>query len=872
MPIETKWLVYGDGGAPFWVVLLMLAIALVAAHFWLTAERRRRAGFFSRCLPWTLTLIMVLSAWAAWRPVLVKITTRDEPCRILAVLDSSESMSALLGCRDLSDKLDALALRQPDAILGRNVTAARLASDIEEAGAGSVRWVDALSRLGGQAGQGIPFGQDDARIIHDAARWIRDGYIRWNAMLDEVIRTRQESPPESEISPDSVIPVKAFQDLLIALLSAADEMDPASESSDESFPAILLGASSNAEQALARAVEHLTAFPGVADSLRRHLVVVRNSEDEAFFDARKSDLGAMMAEIESFTRADAASALAARLPSEVTIFAPATDNPRETDLYQAIEKGLDFYENEKVSHVAIFSDGGHNADEREEIITRLDREGIELLVAGVGFPPPDGPDFAILDWSAPSLARAGRAVNIDVTLKTQPGMTNAFALKLSGDKSEPVKMPLAAKGDEIMTVRIPWTAPSPGRHFLRLDCEVEGDYRPDNNTVGFAIDAVDRMPELLWIGLYPDWDVAYFRLALDRMGLRRKALFTGGRKPRRGHAGDAVPSTLEQWAGRQVVVLQDPVFEGFSDADAEVLFRLVTENGASLLILPNGDGGYQAALASRFGWDSGGKISPSGKVRMTAAARDLPMMKLDYDGARSARRFADMGRPENVFGVPAQDVALVESDDGTPVCSLGFYGRGKAVFWGLRGMYPMREYNLAPGMDRLLDGLLGELATSLWSDPDQPACYPPMPVFGSENLLLALGQGADHATADGAVSPIPLRSGVNNRIGILQPNALQAQVSVDGKSATFQVADNPNMESLFHEFDEGFLKSLAAKASGRYFRATDAVSMMEGVRPHTQRISEAMTFPAGGHPSVLVAIILLLAVHWVFRKLAGMAI
>mgnify|MGYP001158023723 CR=1 FL=1 len=333
----------------------------------------------------------------------------------------------------------------------------------------------------------------------------------------------------------------------------------------------------------------------------------------------------------------------------------------------------------------------------------------------------------------------------------------------------------------------------------------------------------------------------------------------------------AIPNTPDQWRRWQAIVLQDPVVETFAEADAEAVFRLVTEQGANLLLMTDESGGYQQALASRFGWDSApGRLTEA--VRLAAAARGLPLLKLGCDGAQSARRFAAMGGPEHTDRVPPQDVVLVETASGQPVCSLGFYGRGKVICWGIRGLYRMREYDHARLGDRLLEAVVGELAMPLWAAAEGPACYPPMPVAGSPNWLVVQGSGAGEALATGARSPIALAPRATNRLGILEPNEAKVTVTADGGTAAFATSDNAGMERIYQEFDESFLRRLAEQAGGHYRWAPEALAELNTIEPRMARTAEARVFPVGRHPAVLTAIVVLSGVHWVFRKLAGMAI
>ena len=155
------------------------------------------------------------------------------------------------------------------------------------------------------------------------------------------------------------------------------------------------------------------------------------------------------------------------------------------------------------------------------------------------------------------------------------------------------------------------------------------------------------------------------------------------------------------------------------------------------------------------------------------------------------------------FRVPAQDLVLVETDQGVPVCSMGLCGRGKVIAWGLKDLYRMREFERAAVMDRWLDSWVGEFETPL------------LPV----------------------------------------------------------AADNPGMERLYPEFNPTFLQTLASECGGTYLTLADAKPFLRNLVPdRVEIVRRADTYRVGGHPLLFFVVVFMATIHWILRKLSGLAI
>ena len=474
-----------------------------------------------------------------------------------------------------------------------------------------------------------------------------------------------------------------------------------------------------------------------------------------------------------------------------------------------INRALDRHQNEQVSQVVLLSDGGHNGPAGAEVIARLKEDKIQFLAVGVGILGAVRPDFAVIDWTLPLIAKANRTATLKAVIGTVAPTGTAFTVKLTADQVEVASVPLTADGRPEAAVSLSFKTPAAGRHVLRLEVQAAEDSDPSNNVAQFGLDTVERAPELLLIGTTPDWDTAYLRLAAERVGVKLSGVFTEGKAPRRGSVGAAIPEEADHWFRNQAVILAGRTFEGFSDKDADALYRLVTEKGGTLMILPAA-GGYAGALAARFGWKPEEERFVRPALRLHAAATRLPLLRLGVDGPQSERQFIELGPCESAVRVPAQDRILVEAASGEPLCSIGFYGRGKVVMWGLQGVSRMREFEHAQWVDRLMDSLVSELA---------------MPVFA--------------------------------------PGSSREAVAIT----------NPGLEQLYPEFNPAFLESLAAEVGGTYLNITEAGPALRDLAPaRSQIVKDSTTYRVGGHPALFLALVLAATLHWALRKLAGLVI
>ena len=783
--VDVNWLVYGEWGVPFWAALLGGAVFLYLLLRWLKVEKRNRKGILAKFLPWTLSLFLFLVMLFVWHPVVVRSASWDVPPRVIVLADASASMDQPLVGRDTQSQLEALQFWQPSACEGRSVEAGYLQVLLRALKTECGHCVEALDRFESEAEQGIP--PDEKLRVQQGAlavrlRKDREEWLRRADLLGRNLDGLQNVTGVGEWKAG----IESFQKVLDSVLTDFEKL-PARD----------------AAEAVRRLVTAMTSVEPVLASGQKAL-------DQAYLEKNTARLAPLMKEYGARTRSEAVQqALKSITSPEITV--EPYDGQREaTDLYGLIEHALERHQDEQVSQVVLLSDGGHNGPPGAAVMARLKEEKIPLLVVGVGVSAAVRPDFAVVDWSFPRIARANRTAMLKATIRTVGSTGLTYTVKLNVDQAEAVSVPLVTDGKLETTVSLSFKSPAAGRHVLRVEVQSSEDSDPANNVAQFGLDTVDRAPEMVLIGTTPDWDAAYFRLAAERIGVKLSGVFTEGKAPRRGSVGAAVPEEADHWFRNQAVILGGRSFQGFSDKDADTLYRLVVEKGGTLMIMPETADSYVQALAGRFGWksESGRFVRPT--LRLTQEATRLPLFRLGVDGAQSERLFTELGPCDSAVRVPAQNRVLVEAGSGEPVCSLGFYGQGKVVMWGIKGVSRMREYEHAQRVDRLMDSLISELA---------------MPV------------------------------------------------SMAGSSPAAAVITSPGMEQIYPDFNPAFLESMVAGMGGSYLTITEAVNPLKDLAPGpSQIVKKSDAYRVGGHPALFVLLVLVATLHWALRKLAGLVI
>lgn len=842
-PVSTNWSVYSETGVPTWAAGAVLVVVVVVLLRWLRHECGARPSRPARSLPATLVLVAVPAVLILWRPVVTRVRTFEHAARRLVVVDDTRSMATPLQPVGVTERLDLVAMWDGKPLAGR-ILAPRALREAVNAFMESGRSIAAaVERTAAESEQGLPPGPDAAGAVADFSTLVAEVRGRTGDLIADVQAAAAALPQAAALA--AVVEPLSVVEAVVTALPATVAVDPAAVSGP-----------------LARFLTALTRLPPLLDAAQEAV--------DAAFVAHDSALVKRLDEAAARTRSDLAGLATRSLPADVSVVASAS-NSLVTDLYAMVAAAV--ADGVETSDLVLVSDGGHNGGNDDTILRRLMHRKVRLFGVPAGLAEQSG-DAAVIDWRLPRVLVAAKPAVLVAEIKAPAGAACKVVLRAEGEASALATIESAADQGTRRTVTVTFKPPSAGRHLLRLAVECTGDANPANDSALLVVDTVARSRPIVLIDDVPSWDGVWLAAAGDRQGIAVSQLHLAGEEPKRGGLSRVVPQSLLQWTRYSGVVLDGPPFAGFSSDDAAVLRQFVADKGGTLLLLAGEKNGYGAALAEAFGWEWPAAAAGSRqRVRIPAAAADEPCLRLSGDGQQSSRLLETLPAAAAAWRVPRGDVVLLETESAEPVCSLSFLGRGKVIHWGLRGMDRMREFDGARVIDRLLEGLVGELAAPLITGEDKAAAFafhPPLPRLGGRCLLIAAG-ATPQVEAAGAAVPAA-RSDAGGAVFPISVTAAAVPVTVDGRRVTLVAHDNPGVETALAGVDKPFLEALVAGADGRLVRPEQLAAALaaEPTRTFVTRVADS--WPVGRSPLVLAWLTAAASAHWVLRKIAGLSI
>ncbi len=860
--LHTDWRWYGGSDIPWWLMLPVAAATLYLMLRWLRAERRRISSA-ARLLPVTATLLVAAVTALVVQPVWVRIDTWSSPADRVVILDESASMEMPVAGQSQTSQLDALAFFSPEAAAGRTTLPRDLAAKLQAQAAQAGDLERELRRVLAEREQQLP-SDADARAAWDrASRWLQA--LRTGPLVE--IETLRQALLLGAGFPAAA--ADAASVLLTALADTLSAPPPEAVTADGAAPA------TEAVNAMAHRV---TATASTLQGAPAALHALQQASDKAFVDAGGTTLADALATAAAHTRRDVAQRLLACIqpPPRVVSTAPQATERDATDLFGALAHVLDTREGRAISDIILLSDGGQNAPPLADVPQRLRHAGIRLTIVGTGLPEAE-PDLAIIDWQAPALALRNEETVLRVRLKLRPGDTSPVQLELRSGETVLAAPEVTPDGSGAQGVTIPFRLTEEGRSRLQLTLTTP-NANPQNDRIDLSVDVRRRAPRALLVGSEPNWDTTYWVQAGRTAGLAVRQCYTGlsDEPPSRGSGRQDVPQTAEQWSRYETIVLHGAPFAGFGAEDAQALLEAVARSGCTLLLLTSADTpSYVEKLGAAFGWNAGDAPTlPAQRLVLTPSARHLPMMRIGTDGSASGRQITAFTPAATLRRVPEQQVPLLcaEGDSDAAVLSLGFYGRGKVLLCGITGLHQMAEYRQAALLARLLAQLMADTATPVALAADTAvAVYPGLPVRGHAAILVALNPdgGMPLAEGTGALTELP---GMQNRLSRWVPSVSgEAWISDGTARAPVTVIDNPGMEQMFYTYDEAFLETLAQAAGGRRLPLPEAAAALGELPLERWQGTTARRYAPADHWLLAAAAALLGTLHWVLRKVSGLA-
>lgn len=267
---------------------------------------------------------------------------------------------------------------------------------------------------------------------------------------------------------------------------------------------------------------------------------------------------------------------------------------RSTNLTQAIEQALDRTAARPVAGLVIISDGRTSVPPPKALVRRLQSDQVPVFAVPLGSEQ-SPPDRAITRAETPATVFVNDIVPVNVEL-TASG---------AGVTDKPVRVELVDENGKVLDTQQVTLVPGPdqtaaGRATLAALPDREGarswtvrvadagvDLSPDNDRAGVKIDVIKKPLRVLYIDGYPRWEYRYLKNLLVREeSIRAQAMLLAADRRYIQEGTDplaAVPSTPEEWAKYDVVILGDVRAELFSESQWQQLREQVSTKGGGLL-------------------------------------------------------------------------------------------------------------------------------------------------------------------------------------------------------------------------------------------------------------------------------------------------
>ncbi len=261
---------------------------------------------------------------------------------------------------------------------------------------------------------------------------------------------------------------------------------------------------------------------------------------------------------------------------------------RRTALGESLDQSLRRTSGRIVSAIVIASDGRSIDDISPEAIRRIQRERIRVVTIALGSATPMA-DLALTRVDAPDEAYVNDPVPVRVRVERRgTGEAPPARLQLVDDRTG-IVLDEQELGDEAAQDVTLSTKPEEARQAswsVRIVAD-GADLVEANNTQQIELSLVDRPLRIAYFDGYPRWEYRYLKNLLLREGSLNSSSLLLATNRRFIQEGDeallSVPTSPEEWASFDVIVLGDLRPEVFSPTQLEQLRDLVATRGAGLI-------------------------------------------------------------------------------------------------------------------------------------------------------------------------------------------------------------------------------------------------------------------------------------------------
>jgi hypothetical protein len=597
--------------------------------------------------------------------------------------------------------------------------------------------------------------------------------------------------------------------------------------------------------------------------------------------------------------------------------APAAKAEIGTDLNLALETVLKRQKNLKA--VLVMTDGDWNLGKSPVgIATRFREQHIPIFSVAVGREAPV-PDVILESVSAPSYGLFGEQISIPFKVRNHLPREVKTVISLFDSKIEETKKEIVIPALGELQEAIVWSPRAVGERTLTLKLPVEADEGlPENNEQTFRIGVRLETLKVLVVDSLPRWEYRYLRNALERdPGVEMNCLlFHPSMSPGSGRQYlPSFPGTKEMMSRYDVIFLGDVGIgqNELTEKDAELIKGLVEQQASGLVFLPGSRGRQLTFLNSPLQdlipvqldrtKPEGVGLQNESALQLSSVGKRHLLTRFDADENRNDDLWKQL--PGFYWSAaveksrPGSEVLAVHSSlrnswGRMPLLVTRSYGSGKVLFMGTdsawrwrRGVEDKFHYRFWSQVVRWMAHqrhLSEKQGIRLSYSPETPQAGDT--IFLQATVLDAAGFPIEEGPVAGKVSTA---SGRNERLefapleggwGVFKASfspqeggAYKVRVSSEkhGRSLDTEIIVNqPLREKQGQPVNAEILREIAGITEGAsgtvdsIDQIVQRISLLPEAKPIEKRIRIWSDPWWGG------SILLLLAIYWTGRKLAGM--
>ena len=588
-----------------------------------------------------------------------------------------------------------------------------------------------------------------------------------------------------------------------------------------------------------------------------------------------------------------------------------------TDINAGLSHILENYSN--LRGVVLLSDGDWNiGDSPEKAARRFLMQGVPVFTVGVGSEVPL-PDIELVSIDAPTYGVTKKQLRIPFVVRNTIGQDRDVNLTLSIDDKSTVTKVITVPAMGQAQDNMAWTPQETGEYTLNL--RITPDIReliPENNELSAPISIRKEQLKVLVIESYPRWEYRYLRNALERdAGVELTCLLYHPKLPQVGGGRSYIKRfpDARELSEFDVVFLGDVGIspEQLTPEQAQDLRQLVSAQAAGIVFIPGRTGGQSSLttgpLADLYpvvidtAKPNGFGSSVQGYFALTEPGQRSLLTRLgdtDLDNSDVWRTlpgfywYAGIERAKVGTEILAVHDQASTISGRVPLIVTKTYGTGKVLFmgtdsawrWrhGVEDKYHYRFWSqVARWMAYRRQMAQGE-AIRLFYSPDRPHVDDILTL--NANVMDNVGGPLDRGTVTvQAISPtgktetIRLQPGVKDALGLFvgtfEPKEsgnyrLVATSSETGASVQTELSVqglNREQQGRLARFD--VLDEISQITKGKLVSVDEVGTLLDHLAaiPEPEPIDKRTRI--WSHPLWGGLIILLLALFWVARKMAG---